>query len=574
MLEHALSYFDKGYSIIPLDNVKRPRIQSWKQYQSERATREAVEKWWAMWPDASIGVITGSVSGGLIVVDVDKSDNQWPNDPDKLYDLSTGLVSRTGGGGKHYWFKTKSKIGNSVSKLAHNVDTRCEGGYIVAPPSKHQSGGSYEFIDCELCSADDLPEPPHWLMVEINRIDRKESKASCDTDWAKMLSTGVDDGQRNDLSVKLAGYLLGRGLSFDETHQILSDWNVKNRPPLEARALERNIQGIYDRELLKRQDSDKLQSIRETVSAADEGKSGEGRERGLEALSEKFCIDLTNVRRICGDEPYYELTVSGAVATVPASLMTTATAFRKAVTLAAEVIPEELGKKEKWSHWGNLIMAVAERVDAGSDATLKGMLTLYMGEFIKRRGIHPAHSAPGTREPIFYKGHVYINHRAVLRYIKGHSDVDLSERQYAQLLKRYGHSQKQIRLTLDTGERERLRLYMVDFPDAPEELADACAEAIEASELSSVTLSQVGQEGSEAKLSSSIYIDNEFCGTVTLPKNPPATKLEQKSAGLFSGKECDNEVHEDANSLVAQGLTAAKAVTLPPNDECDTEGAE
>jgi len=50
------------------------------------------------------------------------------------------LTSNTGGGGYHPFFKEPSiKIANRTNILP-GIDIRGEGGYVVAPPSFHQSG--------------------------------------------------------------------------------------------------------------------------------------------------------------------------------------------------------------------------------------------------------------------------------------------------------------------------------------------------------------------------------------------------------------------------------------------------
>src|SRR5258708_6877421 len=66
--ETALSYLRRGFSVIPLDK-KVPRIE-WIKYQTQRPTENEINNWWNQWPDANIGIVTGAISG-IIVVDVD-----------------------------------------------------------------------------------------------------------------------------------------------------------------------------------------------------------------------------------------------------------------------------------------------------------------------------------------------------------------------------------------------------------------------------------------------------------------------------------------------------------------------
>lgn len=72
--EAALAYCARGWSVFPLADKRRPHVP-WKQYQSERPTRELVEAWWTEWPDAYIGVALGQVSG-LLRVDAEGEGEQ------------------------------------------------------------------------------------------------------------------------------------------------------------------------------------------------------------------------------------------------------------------------------------------------------------------------------------------------------------------------------------------------------------------------------------------------------------------------------------------------------------------
>src|SRR5690606_3167083 len=69
MLEHALQYAERGLSVIPIKPDKKPFIP-WADFQKRRATPEEISGWWKKWPDAMIGIGTGSISG-IFVIDCD-----------------------------------------------------------------------------------------------------------------------------------------------------------------------------------------------------------------------------------------------------------------------------------------------------------------------------------------------------------------------------------------------------------------------------------------------------------------------------------------------------------------------
>jgi hypothetical protein len=63
-------YIGRGWSIIPIrGGDKRPLIR-WEPFQQTRADETTALGWFRTWPDVGIGVVTGTVSG-LVVLDVD-----------------------------------------------------------------------------------------------------------------------------------------------------------------------------------------------------------------------------------------------------------------------------------------------------------------------------------------------------------------------------------------------------------------------------------------------------------------------------------------------------------------------
>src|SRR3989338_2167890 len=64
----ALYYYDQGWCIIPARG-KIPTVK-WQEYQTKRPAREQVAKWWDENPNYNIALVTGAVSG-VVVVDID-----------------------------------------------------------------------------------------------------------------------------------------------------------------------------------------------------------------------------------------------------------------------------------------------------------------------------------------------------------------------------------------------------------------------------------------------------------------------------------------------------------------------
>jgi len=104
----------------------------------------AVSSWWGRWPEANIGIATGTASG-ILVFDIDPR-NGGQDSLDDLRDEMTfpeTLTSVTGGGGNHLFFQAPSA--GSVNRTLRGIDIKSDGGYVVAPPSIHASGAHYRW---------------------------------------------------------------------------------------------------------------------------------------------------------------------------------------------------------------------------------------------------------------------------------------------------------------------------------------------------------------------------------------------------------------------------------------------
>jgi hypothetical protein len=166
MLDAALAYAAHGWSVIPMQpRAKRPLLP-WRAHQQRRAGREQIEHWYTRWPDANVGVVTGAVSG-IVVVDVDLRHGG----PDSVAQLEAvhgplpvTVESITGGGGRHLYFAHPGgTLPNRVGLYA-GVDVRGDGGCIVVPPSIHPSGRAYAWVaGCSPFDRAPAPPPRHFF---------------------------------------------------------------------------------------------------------------------------------------------------------------------------------------------------------------------------------------------------------------------------------------------------------------------------------------------------------------------------------------------------------------------------
>ena len=192
-LEAALSYAKRGWPIFPCKvNAKRPLTP--KGVHNATIDESRIRQWWAMWPQANIGLACGTASG-LVVIDVDGEDGR--QSLQKLVDthgpLPRTLASSTGRG-VHYIFRAgDDPIRTTTSELGKGIDTRSTSNYIIAPPSIHESGKQYAWQPGY--SPDDI-EPadlPAWLRPADKR---KQAPAPAPAPAMKLpRPTGIKDLQ-------------------------------------------------------------------------------------------------------------------------------------------------------------------------------------------------------------------------------------------------------------------------------------------------------------------------------------------------------------------------------------------
>jgi len=237
-LLEALAYLDQGWSIFPCKPNRKDPLVDWGQYSKERPTREQVTKWWTENPDANIGIVTGKISG-LVVVDVDTYKGGIP---DSL--PYTGTRAKTARGGLHFLYRYPpgvSSVGNTTNDTrapnSKGVDVRGDGGYIVAAPSVTEDG-AYEWLDTS-----GLGLAPKW--VTEGKTTTKE-KPDEHAGWlSEIFSTGFKEGERNQTAARLAGYLYGKRIPMDIAVTMAIGANEKSEEPLELSELRRTVESVY-----------------------------------------------------------------------------------------------------------------------------------------------------------------------------------------------------------------------------------------------------------------------------------------------------------------------------------------
>ncbi|MCF6409009.1 bifunctional DNA primase/polymerase [Pseudalkalibacillus salsuginis] len=261
----AIAYTQSlGWPVIPLHGISFDNCTCGRQCGSEgkhpliakgvhAATRDLhlINQWWKKWPQANIGIPTGSISG-VIALDIDPrngGDDSFHNLMVEHGRLPQTVEALTGGDGRHILFKTSPyrRIKNKVGILP-GIDIRGDGGYIVVSPSVHISGQRYKWEVSSRPDKSPLANIPEWLFRLIGDPQQEKKIKKPASYWIEILK-GVPEGNRNMSAASLAGYLLRHGIAAPVAYEIMLLWNERNTPPESQKVMETTFNSILKREI-------------------------------------------------------------------------------------------------------------------------------------------------------------------------------------------------------------------------------------------------------------------------------------------------------------------------------------
>jgi hypothetical protein len=243
VLDAALACAARGWAVHPIrSRSKEPA----SPHGFKDATTDAaiIRAWFENSPHLNVGIATGRVSG-VWVLDLDDGGADtvldWERDHGGLPDT---LLARTGSGGRHYFFLNPADLAiPSRVKIAPGIDTRGEGGYVVAPPSV--TTGPYQWLH-----EGDPVEAPPWLIDLV--LGRQATPAGLVDEITVEAVTFADhpgspEGERHPTACRLAGSEIARGAEPTVLLAAAVAWAARCRPPMQAD----EITGIVGRLLAK-----------------------------------------------------------------------------------------------------------------------------------------------------------------------------------------------------------------------------------------------------------------------------------------------------------------------------------
>jgi replicative DNA helicase len=255
-------YLSYNISVIPTQENKRPAVNNWETFQNKKLTIDEVDtlynnskirleiekvvtkkdgttfvsKGIKLTDPTGLAIICGSVSGSLEVIDVDTKyclkGTLW-NDlkkliEDKLPEVYKSLViATTVNGGYHLYYRC-DKIGGN-DKLANRyttdtekkadkegavkvlIETRGEGGYVVAPPTK-----GYNFIQGDLSNIKTITTEEREILFNIaksfNEVTTTETKDKTNFNInSESKNTGLSPFEDYDNRGDVVGLLESKG---------------------------------------------------------------------------------------------------------------------------------------------------------------------------------------------------------------------------------------------------------------------------------------------------------------------------------------------------------------------------
>ena len=337
MLEHALKYFERGVSVVPIRRFDDPNKEGatkvpyikWAKYQKEKQTEADMERGFEKFPTARLGAVCGKISG-IATVDID-SEIGLAHFLKMTRNISKICV--TSGKGYHFWYKHPGgKI--KSHRLCEDIDIKADGGTIMLPPSPYDAEVNYKWKDddCTFFNTE-LPDFPVEILSTITTKSH--------TSKVEMYLQGCVEGERNEGAAIMAGFYLREFDKEQKAKKALYRWNDQNDPPLKSIELDTIFGSIVAR--------DRAKISNEKLSVEIEKFNNEKKALGgdLEAISDRFGFEIKKVyfrKPIVGDSLLYIEANSEVMFMKPSEALTFAKLRNIIVDNLGLAIPEISGK--------------------------------------------------------------------------------------------------------------------------------------------------------------------------------------------------------------------------------------
>lgn len=200
-LQAALSLAKNDFYIFPARPNKSPYIKDWPSSGSR--DESVIREWWHNFPDAIPGLPCGA--NGIFVIDCDIREDingveAWQQIAARMaLDYSACPIIATPSGGQHIYFTQGSgpPLKNSSSKLARGIDTRGDGGYIIAPGATLPDGRTYMWTTGNLACIPAISEDLRDLLLNEPQHIPQPAAPTPDADQRQYALTALHKEAQN-----------------------------------------------------------------------------------------------------------------------------------------------------------------------------------------------------------------------------------------------------------------------------------------------------------------------------------------------------------------------------------------
>jgi putative DNA primase/helicase len=229
----ASQLWEYGYNVFPCNALKKPIIEHWKQWQTNRQTREEFET--LDWSTGYIAIVDGTLMPNgeySFTIDVDcKHGKNTDFDCNKSKPLT--WTERTVNNGYHFRV-TGPEAESDFAFKPDGFELRGKGEYTLVAPSQNYQ------------------EIRNWLIPtsvkDVNTYFRQfiEHLKTHSTAVANLLK-GQLEGHRNASGLKIASLYRIVGYDKYETLDKMQLWNQRNAPPLSNDELKTTVESAFDK---------------------------------------------------------------------------------------------------------------------------------------------------------------------------------------------------------------------------------------------------------------------------------------------------------------------------------------
>lgn len=252
----AHEYIDKGWWVLicrPDGEInkdgkpanKEPHYLVPNGFKGATNDKDQIDIWLEKVPNANLAIACGQSK--LAIIDIDpRNGGSFKENEDYFsvfsqngteYKVPKTRVVKTGGGGYHLYYSGALKL---PGKLDVGIDFKSNGGYVLAPPSIHETGNTYQLLKDYLV----VPFPQYLL-------DSTQKQAAIPPNYNGkkfQFKEKVLEGSRNEELTRMTGHCTRENRTVDET--ILMGLGYNNRsftPPLSETEVISTIKNVHKR---------------------------------------------------------------------------------------------------------------------------------------------------------------------------------------------------------------------------------------------------------------------------------------------------------------------------------------